>query len=126
MRGTLVCAVNEVGAGLEALEIAAELSDRLGLRLVLLLVVEPEADPAAAADSGHPDCYSRAWPPSKAWRRELSFVWPQGTRLSSWDGSLLRRRRTWLSSVQRDAAGRAAASSARWPTSSPVRRRCRS
>ena len=50
MRGTLVCAVNEVGAELEAIEIAAELSDRLGLRLVLLLVLEPEADPAAAAD----------------------------------------------------------------------------
>jgi nucleotide-binding universal stress UspA family protein len=47
VRGTLVCAVNEVGAGLEALEVAAELSDRLGLRLVLLFVVETGADPAA-------------------------------------------------------------------------------
>jgi nucleotide-binding universal stress UspA family protein len=49
VRGTLVCAVNEVGAGLEALEVAGELSDRLGLRLVLLFVTETGADPAAIA-----------------------------------------------------------------------------
>jgi nucleotide-binding universal stress UspA family protein len=49
VQGTLVCAMNEVGAGLDALETAAELSDRLGLRLVLLFVVEAGADPAATA-----------------------------------------------------------------------------
>jgi len=49
VRGTLVCAVSEVGAGLEVLEIAAGLSDRLGLRLVLLFVVEKGTDPAATA-----------------------------------------------------------------------------
>jgi nucleotide-binding universal stress UspA family protein len=49
VRGTLMCAMNGVGAGLEALEIAAELSDRLGLRLVLLFVVETGTDPAVTA-----------------------------------------------------------------------------
>jgi nucleotide-binding universal stress UspA family protein len=35
MRGTLVCAVNDNEDGRAALEMAVELSDRLGLRLVL-------------------------------------------------------------------------------------------
>ena len=40
MRGTLVCAVNENDDGRAALEMAVELSERLGLRLV-----QPEPAP---------------------------------------------------------------------------------
>jgi hypothetical protein len=38
MRGTLVCGVNDSEAGRSALELAVELSERLGLRLVLAYV----------------------------------------------------------------------------------------
>jgi nucleotide-binding universal stress UspA family protein len=40
MRGTIVCGVNDTEEGRGALELAAELSERLGLRLVLAHVVE--------------------------------------------------------------------------------------
>jgi nucleotide-binding universal stress UspA family protein len=40
MRGTIVCGVDDTEEGRRALELAAELSERLGLRLVLAHVVE--------------------------------------------------------------------------------------
>jgi nucleotide-binding universal stress UspA family protein len=40
MRGTIVCGVNDTEEGRRALEVAADLSGRLGLRLVLAHVVE--------------------------------------------------------------------------------------
>jgi nucleotide-binding universal stress UspA family protein len=40
MRGTIVCGVDDTEEGRGALELAAELSERLGLRLVLAHVVE--------------------------------------------------------------------------------------
>jgi nucleotide-binding universal stress UspA family protein len=40
MRGTIVCGVNESEGGRGALELAAELSDRLGLRLVVAHVAD--------------------------------------------------------------------------------------
>lgn len=40
MRGTIVCWVDDTEEGRRALELAAELSERLGLRLVLVHVVE--------------------------------------------------------------------------------------
>jgi hypothetical protein len=48
VRGTVVCAVGDTQAGLAALELAAELSDRLGLRLVLVRVGEAIDGPAAS------------------------------------------------------------------------------
>jgi nucleotide-binding universal stress UspA family protein len=40
MRGTIVCGINDTEEGRRALEVAADLSGRLGLRLVLAHVVE--------------------------------------------------------------------------------------
>jgi nucleotide-binding universal stress UspA family protein len=48
VRGTVVCAVGDTHAGLAALELAAELSDRLGLRLVLVRVGQAIDDPATS------------------------------------------------------------------------------
>jgi nucleotide-binding universal stress UspA family protein len=47
--GTLVCVVSDMGTGGGALEVAAEVCSRLGLRLVLVSVVEGGSDPVAAA-----------------------------------------------------------------------------
>jgi len=47
--GTLVCLVSDTGAGLGALDVAAELSNRLGLRLVLVSAFKEGGDPEAAA-----------------------------------------------------------------------------
>jgi nucleotide-binding universal stress UspA family protein len=46
---TLVCMVSDVETGWAALEAAAEVCSRLGLRLVLVSVFEAGSDPAAAA-----------------------------------------------------------------------------
>ena len=51
MRGTLVCGVDDSGEGRRALELAAELSDRLDLRLVLAHVGSG-IDPIAADGDG--------------------------------------------------------------------------
>ena len=54
MRGTLVCAVNDNDDGRTALETAVELSERLGLRLVLAHVsdsIRPVAADAQGAES---------------------------------------------------------------------------
>lgn len=48
VRGTVVCVVGDTQAGLAALELAAELSDRLGLRLVLVHVGDAIDEPAAS------------------------------------------------------------------------------
>jgi hypothetical protein len=40
MRGTILCGVNDSEAGRGALELAAELADRLGLRLVVAHVAD--------------------------------------------------------------------------------------
>jgi hypothetical protein len=50
MRGTLVCAVENNGGGRTGLEMAVELSERLGLRLVLAYVSDGIAPIAADAD----------------------------------------------------------------------------
>jgi hypothetical protein len=55
MRGTLICGVNDKDDGRAALEMAVELSDRLGLRLVLAYVrngieaIDADADGAGRA-----------------------------------------------------------------------------
>jgi nucleotide-binding universal stress UspA family protein len=46
---TLVCVVSDVGTGGAALEAAAAICSRLGLRLVLVSVLERGSDPVAAA-----------------------------------------------------------------------------
>jgi nucleotide-binding universal stress UspA family protein len=46
---TLVCIVSDVGSGGAALEVATEVCSRLGLRLVLVSVLEGDSDPVAAA-----------------------------------------------------------------------------
>jgi nucleotide-binding universal stress UspA family protein len=53
MRGTIVCGVDDTEEGRGALELAAELSERLGLRLVLAHVVE--AIPSLDVDGGESD-----------------------------------------------------------------------
>lgn len=50
MRGTLVCGVNDNHDGRAALEMAVELSERLGLRLVLAYVSDGIGPVAADAD----------------------------------------------------------------------------
>lgn len=49
MPRTLVCVVSDVGTGGAALEAAAAICSRLGLRLVLVSVLERGSDPVAAA-----------------------------------------------------------------------------
>ena len=54
MRGTLVCGVNDIDEGRAALEMAVELSERLGLRLVLACVIDgigPVASDSDGAES---------------------------------------------------------------------------
>jgi hypothetical protein len=59
MRGTIVCGVTESDEGRGALEVAAELSERLGLRLVLAHVADGIA-PLAVNGEGSESVTTRA------------------------------------------------------------------
>ena len=50
MQGTIVCGVADTAGGRGALELAAELSERLGLRLVLAHVADGIASPDGNGD----------------------------------------------------------------------------
>ena len=59
MRGTILCGVNDSEAGRGALELAVELGDRLGLRLVIALVADGIA-PIGGGGNGDESVTTRA------------------------------------------------------------------